>query len=837
MKILILGGTLFVGRHLVEAALARGHEVTLFNRGREAPGLYPEVERLTGDRRGDLSALHGRRWDAAVDTAAYVPSIVQRAARLLAPSIERYLFVSTRSVYADHADSEKGGRLAVTSDEGVREAEEIVPGGRSNARLYGERYGALKARCERAAEEEMPGRVLSIRPGLIVGPFDPTDRFTYWVRRVARGGDVLAPGRPDRVVRAIDARDLAAWCVRLLEGRAAGTFNASGADGVTMASMLEACRPGGSAAARFVWASEALLVAEGVTPWSELPLWVLEEDSAFLETGNARAVAAGLRFRPLAETGAGHARLGSHPAGRAPDRRALSGAGGRALLCSPPEPSGAVVDVVGQVPELLQEHVVVGDLLGGSRRSPARARSSGAPSAWRAGGPPGRCAGDRGPLPRGRARTPRSLRAFSIRMRTLLITASNSLALWMLIERVAMLPGGPPERKRGADWPGSRGRIRRDPCAPGRRARRRRPLLFFRHVVRRPHWPGACCTMACCLSCRGGVMINAWWTRGLWLVTTLAATMALPLACGSGHATSSGQNSTSGGTSFSSSGTGGNQGLGGNFGSTSDLVSIAVTPPTATIECLNGAPASQAFVATGHFKDGTTQDITATVTWSAPGLQIGAIDATGLYSASGSIGGLVAVTASYKGVTASAALTVKLTITSNTAMAPAPVQTALQGATTPDATVVWAYPYDGTVWPRGLLPPILQWNGGAAADLYYVHFQSGTFELQGDYGSCHQRPPPPARLARPHHVAAAGRLHQRQDPAHRGPLGRRRGHAHRLAHLDHRARLDARHHLLLVQHNDLGRVLRIKPGAAKADDFANQAPLNDPSKYPQSIAA
>jgi 2'-hydroxyisoflavone reductase len=302
LKILILGGTLFVGRHLVDAALARGHEVTLFNRGREAPDLQTGVEQLTGDRRGDLAALRGRRWDAAIDTAAYVPSVVDRAARLLAPSIDHYTFVSTRSVYVDHRDSGEGGRLATLTDEALREAEALRPEGRSHARLYGEGYGALKVLCERAAEEAMPGRVLVLRPGLIVGPFDPTDRFTYWVRRVARGGAVLAPGGPDRVVRALDARDLAGWCVRQIEARATGVFNTAGADGVTMEGMLEACRRASRSDARFVWASEAFLVAEGVTPWSELPLWVLEEDSAFLETGNAKAVAAGLGFRPLEET-------------------------------------------------------------------------------------------------------------------------------------------------------------------------------------------------------------------------------------------------------------------------------------------------------------------------------------------------------------------------------------------------------------------------------------------------------------------------------------------------------------------------------------------------------
>jgi 2'-hydroxyisoflavone reductase len=302
MNLLILGGTLFIGRHLVDAALARGHEVTLFNRGREAPTLYPDVERLAGDRRGDLAALRGRRWDAVIDTAAYVPSVVESAARLLAPSIEHYTFISTRSVYTDYANSGEDGPVATLTDEALREAEAIRPEGRSFAMLYGESYGGLKVLCERAAEAAMPGRVLVLRPGLIVGPFDPTDRFTYWVRRLARGGEVLAPGRPDRTVRLIDARDLAAFAVRQIEARAAGVFNTAGADGVTMQSMLDACARAGGGKARLRWASEAFLVAQGVTPWSELPLWVLEEDNAFLEAGNARAIAAGLGFRPLDET-------------------------------------------------------------------------------------------------------------------------------------------------------------------------------------------------------------------------------------------------------------------------------------------------------------------------------------------------------------------------------------------------------------------------------------------------------------------------------------------------------------------------------------------------------
>jgi 2'-hydroxyisoflavone reductase len=266
------------------------------------PGLFPEVERLVGDRRGDLEALRGRRWDAVIDTAAYVPSVVERAAALLAPSVGHYTLVSTRSVYSDAARSDEDGPVETLDAAALAAAEAIRPEGRALGTLYGESYGGLKVLCERAAEAAMPGRVLVLRPGLIVGPFDSTDRFTYWVRRVAEGGDVLAPGRPSRTVRAIDARDLAAFCVRQIEAHGTGVFNAAGADGVTMEGLLETCRRVSGSSARFVWAGEAFLTAQGVEPWSELPLWVPEGKNAFLETGNAKAEAAGLVFRALDET-------------------------------------------------------------------------------------------------------------------------------------------------------------------------------------------------------------------------------------------------------------------------------------------------------------------------------------------------------------------------------------------------------------------------------------------------------------------------------------------------------------------------------------------------------
>ena len=214
MNLLVLGGTVFLGRHLVEAALAREHDVTLFNRGINNPDLFPEVERLRGDRDGDLSALEGRRWDAVIDTCGYVPSHVRDSAQLLAGAVDHYTFTSTIGVYADFekAGIDETAPVSTVADDNLED-------------LTAESYGPLKAVCERTVEECLPGRTLVVRAGLLVGPNDPLDRFTYWVRRVAQGGEVLAPGRADRQVQIVDARDLSEWIVRMVErGRPAFTM-------------------------------------------------------------------------------------------------------------------------------------------------------------------------------------------------------------------------------------------------------------------------------------------------------------------------------------------------------------------------------------------------------------------------------------------------------------------------------------------------------------------------------------------------------------------------------------------------------------------------------------
>jgi 2'-hydroxyisoflavone reductase len=315
MRILILGGTLFVGRHLAQAALARGHAVTLFNRG-SRPAPFPGVETLRGDRRRDLSALAGGRWDAAIDTSGYTPGAVRAAAGLLAGGVGHYTFLSSVSVYTRAArgeSSEDGPADAVDESAPVKqvpagrlaELEAIEPAGPIPGVAYGAEYGGLKALCETAAEEAMGGRALIVRPGLVVGPHDPTDRFTYWPGRVARGGEVLAPGEPGRPRQLIDVRDLAGWILRRIETGGTGTYNAAGPQrSLAMASLLEECRTAAGSDARFTWVSDDFLLAAGVAPWTEMPLWLPRgnEPPALVRADCRKALAAGLSFRPLAET-------------------------------------------------------------------------------------------------------------------------------------------------------------------------------------------------------------------------------------------------------------------------------------------------------------------------------------------------------------------------------------------------------------------------------------------------------------------------------------------------------------------------------------------------------
>ncbi len=293
MRVLVLGGTTFLGRAVVEAAVAAGHEPTLFNRGETHPELFPEAQRLRGDLTGDLGALAGRSWDAAVDLdPTQLPRHTRRRAEALAGAVGHYVFVSTISVYAD--PSRPLDEESPILEPPVPEPEEFDP----------ELYGALKVGSEQAVREVFGTGAAIVRPGLIAGPHDPTDRFTYWPRRLAEGGNVLAPGDPAAPVQLVDARDLGAWLVRLAERGTGGVFNAVGPERpLTLGELLERVASAVGGGASLVWTGEQRLLDAGVTPWSELPLWVPgEEWSGLLRADASRAVAAGLAFRPIEET-------------------------------------------------------------------------------------------------------------------------------------------------------------------------------------------------------------------------------------------------------------------------------------------------------------------------------------------------------------------------------------------------------------------------------------------------------------------------------------------------------------------------------------------------------
>ena len=287
MRLLVLGGTAFLGRALVAAALERGHEVTLFNRGRTNPELFPEAERLRGDRNEDLSALEGREWDAVVDVATFLPRAVRLATEALRDRVDRYVFVSSISAYADFSTpASEDSPLAQLENP---ESESI------------EDYGPLKAECERLVQEAFGERALVVRPGLIVGPHDPTDRFTYWPRRVAEGGRMLAPAPPDQPVQVIDVRDLGEWIVAAIEAGRSGVYNVTG-EPTTFEALLDECmRVSGDA--EIVWVPPESLVEAEVGEWMELPLWIVTPEFAAMQrTDVSKALRDGLRFRPLEET-------------------------------------------------------------------------------------------------------------------------------------------------------------------------------------------------------------------------------------------------------------------------------------------------------------------------------------------------------------------------------------------------------------------------------------------------------------------------------------------------------------------------------------------------------
>ncbi len=300
LRILVLGGTRFLGPHLAEQALARGHSVTFFNRGRTNPGVLPQVERIQGDRDGQLDGLEGRSWDAVIDTSGYVPRHVRLSAELLRPQVPHYVFISTVSVYASFAaandETSPVGRL---EDESVEKVD-------------GTTYGPLKALCEAAATAVYgPDHTTILRPGLIVGPDDNTDRFTYWPARAARGGQLAAPGTPRDPVQVIDVRDLAGFTLQAIERRTVGVFNALSPPGrftigdvvgESIVAAREIAKP--AAAPEAVWIPADFLAEQKVAPWSDMPVWAPSagEEAGFALVSADRALQAGMKIRPMADT-------------------------------------------------------------------------------------------------------------------------------------------------------------------------------------------------------------------------------------------------------------------------------------------------------------------------------------------------------------------------------------------------------------------------------------------------------------------------------------------------------------------------------------------------------
>lgn len=294
MKLLIIGGTKFVGRTIVDTALTNGHEITMFNRGTTNPELFPQVEKLHGDRDSDLAPLKGRTWDAVIDTCGFVPRVVEKSAELLKDQAGHYTFISTISVYSNDVYSKPGtdenGPLAHLEDDTTEE-------------ITGETYGGLKVLCEEAVDAAFLGRALIVRPGLIVGPHDPTDRFTYWPVSVARGGTVLAPPE-DAPLQIIDVRDLSEWIVRMVEQSKTGEYNATGPDySLTFGKALEACKDAAEqTSVTVLHTDEEFLLEHEIQPWMDLPLWLPASHNGMSQVNVNKAIGEGLTFRALSDT-------------------------------------------------------------------------------------------------------------------------------------------------------------------------------------------------------------------------------------------------------------------------------------------------------------------------------------------------------------------------------------------------------------------------------------------------------------------------------------------------------------------------------------------------------
>lgn len=299
MKVLVLGGTRFIGKHIVEELINKEHIVTVFNRGNH-PISNPNVEQLTGDRDSELEELKGRKWDAAIDVSGFIPRTVDKSSKLLANFVKHYTFISSASIYKDF--SKVGlNEQDETKQLPINEIEMITKG--TAGPIYGPHYGALKANAELKAEKNMPKKTLVVRAGLVVGPYDYSDRLPYWILRIKNGGNIIAPGRPERQVQLIDVRDLAKWVVNKLEDNLVGVYNVTGPSySMTMEELLNTCKEVCNSDANLVWIDESFLINKKVKPWDELPLWLPDSLNGAASVNNNKAIKDGLSFIPLKET-------------------------------------------------------------------------------------------------------------------------------------------------------------------------------------------------------------------------------------------------------------------------------------------------------------------------------------------------------------------------------------------------------------------------------------------------------------------------------------------------------------------------------------------------------
>jgi len=303
LRILILGGTGFTGPFQIQYALKRGHKITTFNRGKTHPGETPDgVEQLLGDRNGQLDALKNRQWDVVIDNPTSAPVWVRDAAQVLKGNVDRYVFISTISVYADTSKpgtDETAPLAKYTGPDAMKESRETIIASKFAL------YGPLKALSEQEAEKWFPKKTLIIRPGLIVGPRDETDRFSYWPIRVDRGGEILTPGAPSDPVQFIDGRDVAEWTIRMVEKGETGIYNATGpAKQLGIGEMLETMKNTLKSEAKFTWVNADFLATQKVEPWSDMPVWIPPrgEEAGGNQINNKRAIAKGMTFRSLADT-------------------------------------------------------------------------------------------------------------------------------------------------------------------------------------------------------------------------------------------------------------------------------------------------------------------------------------------------------------------------------------------------------------------------------------------------------------------------------------------------------------------------------------------------------